>query len=337
MYHPSLDFLRHVLNPQITGFTATLIKKSYSPSGVYRVALEIDESHSVNSTVIVKFIEKGWAGNSWASDRERLYYQTIYPKVGARKPEVYYVGYHPESQTSLLVMEDLSARYSIPSHPYAWTPVEFQAVLRAYAHLHACGEAWLPPLNERQWMLQPQETRWLLDDIPSMVETIISAGIWQPLPGIEKLVEETRRNSPSLQNYPKTMLHYDAVPPNVALPFDLDQDAVLLDWQDVTWGMAELDLAYLFNQPFSSARHIDREQAFKYYWAQRDLIEGKLPPLEIRKVAQRYADIVMSFTLVAVGHLVVHKPYPEGSYPRLHWDSMFEVLYQRLQELSVGN
>jgi len=334
VYTPSLDLLRQVLHPGISNFQIELIKKSFNPSGVYRLALEYSRGQPDSNSVILKYFEPGANPAYWSVDREYSYYQIIYPNVEINKPELYYLGFAEDDKTRVLVLEDLSTRYYIPNHPYFWNKEEFSAILRTYARLHALGANWLPQVHQREWMLQPQETRWDINDIPGMVQVIEQAGIWNHDLDLNQLIAETRTNMGKYADHPITLLHYDTVPPNIGIPNNLQEDAILIDWQDATWGIAELDLAYFFNQPFSSAKNINRQDALDYYWKIRARIEGKLDSPVVRDAIQRYADILLCFTLISAGHRVTLSPYPEGTYPYLHWESMFEILHDRLLELS---
>lgn len=333
MYQANLELLQRVFGLHVTGFEAFLIKQSFNPSGVYRVVLQYGQDRPAPNSVILKFSQPGGPGGSEGADRERLFYERISPDLPVNKPKIYFAGLDDKTQTRLILMEDLTPPYIFPSHPYRWTPEEFRCVLRAYARLHAVGSDYLPHESQRGWMLTPQNTWWNPEEIPAMAEEIVSAKLWPSLPKLGSLVAEILENTQIWSSCPVTLLHYDAVPPNVALPENLEGEAVILDWQDATWGVAELDIAYLFNQPFSSARQIDRQAALRYYWAQRQSIDGLKRPIEERFTIQRLADITMAFTLIYKGHQAALHPYPPGTYPRLHWDSQFGILYDRLQIL----
>jgi hypothetical protein len=333
VYQPNLELLQQVFGLQVIGFEAFLIKQSFNPSGVYRVVLQHHQGHPAPGSVILKFSQPGGPGSLDGADRECLFYERISPDLPVNKPKIYFTGLDDRAQTRLILMEDLTPPYFFPSHPYQWTPEEFRCVLRAYARLHAVGGDYLPHESQRGWMLSPQDTWWKPEEIPALAGVIVSAGLWPSLPKLDNLVEEILENTRLWLSSPATLLHYDAVPPNVALPENLKGEAVILDWQDATWGVAELDIAYLFNQPFSSARHIDRQAALRYYWTQRQSIDGLKRPIEENFAIQRLADITMAFSLIYKGHQAARHPYPQGTYPRLHWDSQFGILYDRLQTL----
>ena len=94
-----------------------------------------------------------------------------------------------------------------------------------------------------------------------LVAELVNLGVWQPLSGIEPLVERTLARQPAFAKEGLTVLHNDVYPGNIGLPYDLGGDAALVDWEMTGWGMAELDLAFMFMQPYRSARQIDRKKA----------------------------------------------------------------------------
>jgi thiamine kinase-like enzyme len=139
-----------------------------------------------------------------------------------------------------------------------------------------------------------------------------------------------------MADYPETLLHNDVCPPNCGLPPNADGECVLVDWEMVGWGLAEMDLAYMFMQPFASERMLDRSEMLEYYWQQRHVLEGVRQPADVERATQRYADAVLALWLVPVAHRVTARPYPEGSAPGDYWEGMFGVLHGRLKALCEG-
>ncbi len=101
----------------------------------------------------------------------------------------------------------------------------------------------------------------------------------------------------------------------------------------VGWGLAEMDLAYMFLGPFGNHRRLNRQKALDYYWRQRQQLSGQRPPADELKALQFYADALWALWLIPVASKVARSPYPPGSPPRLYWDAMYVVLSQRLKEL----
>jgi hypothetical protein len=109
---------------------------------------------------------------------------------------------------------------------------------------------------------------------------------------------------------------------------------MLIDWQDAGIGLPEMDLAYIDLQPFFSGRLIPRQELLSTYWKFRAEIEGGMPAAEERRKRQLHADLIMALWLTRPASRVAVKPYPEGSYPRRHWDSHFGIVYNRLKDLA---
>ena len=106
---------------------------------------------------------------------------------------------------------------------------------------------------------------------------------------------------------------------------------MLIDWQDVGIGMPEMDLAYMDLQPFESGRLIPRSELLSYYWHSRS---DNIPSPAERTNRQLHADLVLALWLTRpASHAALH-PYPEGTYPRMHWDSQFSIVYNRLKSLT---
>ncbi len=331
----TLRSLREVIDPQISGFEDCLIKTSASPSTVHRVALSYPQGHPGVRSVIVKSIAPVWSGDPHGPDREAGFYTKLLPCLDVESPDVYHVGIEPRSQRRLIVMEDISASHRFPPPTHHWKPDEAEYMVKAYARLHVNGQRCLPPENERDWMwrMALHERDWEPETLAGMVYEIAVQGMWAPVPRIEKLIERTLADLAHFARHAPTLLHNDVYPPNVALPLDPGGKATLLDWEMAGWGLAELDLAFMFLQPFRSAQYLDRGKVLGNYWAQRQALEGACPPFEERQAVQSHADALWALSLIPVAHRVAAKPYPTGSAPQVYWESMFGVLHERLSDL----
>lgn len=328
-----LALLRQVIDPHISGFTNSTIKVGASPSSVRRVTLRYRAGYVGVPSVIIKHIAPEWPNDPHGAERECRFYTDILPRLGIRSVHVYHTGIDPETGYRIIVMEDLAAGHVFHPPAHIWTPDEMRCLLRTYARLHAQGRDCLPAEEQRWWMMTRHETRWDAEAVLTMIDDLVAQGIWSPLPRIHLLVERTLAGMQQYADYQVTLLHNDVYPPNIALPHDLHGTAILIDWEMVGWGLAELDLAYLFMQPFGSAHRVNRAEALDYYWAHRQMLEGRSMPARERAEIQRYADAVLALSLVPVAHRVAAAPFPAGSAPRAYWDAMFGVLHARLKEL----
>jgi hypothetical protein len=337
-FAPTLAWLRRTIDPRIAGFTTECIKTNTVQTRVHRVTLEFAGGHPGCRSIIVKTTVPGWPEDPHGPDRELWFYSKLFPRIGFDHPRVHHAGIDPATGRRILVMEDLAGDYRFPPPTHRWSFDELRCALRAYARLHQRGRERLPSADERArlWQMALQQRPWRVDEILTLVDDLTCRGIWARMAGIEQLTERTLVEQADLGVAPPTLLHNDVYPPNVALPHDLDGEAVLLDWEMLGWGMAELDLAFMFLQPFRSAEGIDRLDALDYYWEQRCVLGGSSPRAGERQALQRHADACWALSLVPVAHRAAVQPYPDGSAERTYWDAMFGVLGERLKELCEG-
>ena len=311
---------------------AELIKTTFPWSLVFRVTLS-NQGHSIRESLIVKAVDPKGPSDPLEGERELHFYRSIYPQLPLPKPSLYFLGVDEASGWNVIMLEDLAFGYRIPQQPYQWTPAELQAVLRAYAILHSAS--LVPPASDRNWLNPRHENQLDFDLISGQVEAVQRAGIWGELPELPDLIAYARASSQEYADTAVALLHNDTTPTNAALPINLDsQPAMLIDWQDAGFGMPEMDLAYLDLQPFLCAHLIPRSELLSTYWKMRAEIEGAILSPEERLKRQLHADLVMALWLTRPASRMASHPYPPGSHPRIHWDSLFGIIYNRLKDLA---
>jgi aminoglycoside phosphotransferase (APT) family kinase protein len=331
-FEPNLDLLKQAFGNAIQAFQAELIKTALGWSHVYRVTLtHTSQGYSWRDAVIVKTIDPRGQLTPLEAERELCFYQILHPRLSIPKPEIYYLTTDEETGFHVIVMEDLSPTHRIPVHPYQWRRDELKSVLRAYACLHTSkvdlNYAWLAP---------PHESLLDFERIPEHVAAVQRVGIWGELPGLADLVAYARESCSKYQDEQISLLHGDTTPTNAPIPEDAQnvQPATLIDWQDVGIGMPEFDIAYLDLQPYESARLIPRSELLELYWCYRAEINSEIPCAEERRARQLHADVVTALWLTtAAGRVTLH-PFPEGTPQRMHWDSQYGIIYNRLKSLS---
>lgn len=333
---PWLRLLQQVVDPQISACRAELIKTSASPARVYRLHVRYAPGHSGAFSLIAKLIDPEWKDDPAGAAREWRFYRNLFPALHLPRPAVFFSGPDPASGQGVVLLEDVGADHRFPPARHVWTQAEAQCVLRAYAHLHHAGQHCLPAPGDRGWMYRMSllAASWSGADLAALAHDLARWGLWPPLPRLERLIRRTLDHMPVFAAHPATLLHNDVTPANAALPHNLDAPALLLDWEMAGWGMAELDLAFMFMQPFGSERRLDRQAALDLYWQERYRWDGAPPRAEERQAAQTHADALWALSLIPVAHRMAAQPHPPGSAPALYWRSMHSVVAGRLQNLA---
>lgn len=332
IYEPNFDLLRQAFGNSIQDCHAELIKIALGWSRVYRVTLSRKgQGHSTRETVVVKTMDPSGPSTFLEAERELCYYEILHPKLSIAKPEIYFLTTDEATGFHVVMMEDLSPTHRIPTHPYQWTHEELKSVLRAYAYLHTSVVEHM----DYTWLAPRHESALNFEKIPEQVATVQRAGMWGDLPELSDLIDYARESCEKYANTPLSLIHGDTTPANAPLPRVLDsQPATLIDWQDVGVGMPEFDLAYIDLQPFESGRGVPRTSLLELYWCYRSEMDSDVPSPEERRARQLHADLVFTLWLTASASRVALHPFPEGTYPHMHWSSQFGIVYNRLKALT---
>lgn len=330
-----LSLVRRLFGPQAGLAAVEPLKRSAVSSIVYR--LQVTGAGPAGSlTLIAKQTTAAWADDDDGPPREATFMRLLGHRLTIPQPRVHFAGSFDETGGWLTLVDDVSADYAFPDADHCWTPAELRPILSTYAAFHARGTAVLPELADHAWLFPPYRSRVVrrAGELPENVEALVTAGIWQPLPGLGRLIEATVRNLDEVAT-PDTLVHNDVTPANAGLPRNGRGAALLVDWEMVGTGPAELDLAYMFAQPFDNTRLIDRPAALDWYWQERRRREGRVPTPAARDHAQRQADALLALWLIPVAHTRLLTPFPEGTVPRRYWDAMSGVLERQLRKLSA--
>lgn len=310
------------------------LKHSAAPAVVYRWRV-IDPSGEPRA-LIAKQTAAGWDGDPFGHQREARFLRLLAAAgFDIPQPRVYYAGPLATSEAWLTVVEDVSAAYRFADAAQPWTATDLRPILATYAAFHARGASTLAALDDREWLFPAYRPRVesVAAELPEMVASLVAAGIWSPLPGLGALIERTLRGPEDAPGRAATLVHNDVTPANAGLPRDGRGPALLVDWEMVGSGPAELDLAYMFLQPFDNARNVDRPAALDWYWQARRGLEGRIPSPAERAASQEYADALLALWLIPVAARRLLTPFPPGSGARAYWDSMSRVLERRLGAL----
>jgi aminoglycoside phosphotransferase (APT) family kinase protein len=285
--------------------------------------------HSVRESLIVKAINTEGPYEAVEAERESRFYESIHPALSIPKPVIHFLGLDESTGWLVIVMEDLATTQRIPRHPHQWSRPELESVLRAYARLHSSPFEF----GDHAWLVPPHESVLDFEQIPEQLATVQGAGIWGDLPALPDLIACARESCRKYASAVPALLHGDTTPANSALPGSSTEPATLIDWQDVGFGLPEFDLAYLDLQPFESARGIPRPELLSRYWQFRAEIDPGLPSPQERRARQLHADLVTALWLIAPASRVALHPFPQETYPHMHWVSQYPIVYNRLTEL----
>ena len=283
----------------------------------------------MHESVIVKAANPRGPTDPFDAERESHFYAALYPALNIPKLEIHYIGKDEPSGWLVIAMQDLGATHRTPVHPYRWSRAEVDSVLRAYAGLHTSARGSF----DHAWLVPRHESLLDFDKLPEHVATIQGAGIWGRVPELADLMAFARESCRKFSREELGLLHGDTTPTNAPLPKSSSKAATLIDWQDVGIGLPEFDLAYLDLQPFESARGIPRPELLERYWHFRAEIENGIPSAEERRARQLHADLVTALWLSAAAARVSLHPFPEGTYPHMHWASQYGIVYNRLRAL----
>lgn len=326
-----LTLLQQAIHPEITGANWQRIKTSASPAMVYRVSISLSNGASAPATFVHKQILPDWPQDPNGADREVYFYSALAPQLDIRLPKVYLAGANPVTRERIIFLEALED-YRFPAENHRWTTQESECFLRTYARLHASANSNRLQNLDEDWLMARHETRLDPGELIHQAAELAERGLWRAHP-VERLVDWVENRAKDIQQLPVTLLHNDVFPPNIGLPLDLCGDAVLVDWEMAGIGLPEMDLAFMFTQPYRSHAGLDRQKALEYYWEQRLALEGTIPPLQTRRVRQFYADAVWVLWLIPVAYRMARDPHSKGQAPYRYWTSFLAVLNEKLQAL----
>lgn len=301
---------------------------------MYRARLQYasDEQAQHPTSVIIKRTAHADASGALSPDREYRFYTHIAPRLSIPSAKLYYAGVDRVTQARVLVLEDLEPRYIFHPPDREWSADEVRCILRAYAALHARGAALLREMPDRDWLMAHFAVLPRAEDLLRQTRDLVAQHIWQPMNGLEQMIESSMARWAALQAGAPALLHNDIYPPNLALPRNLHEHAIIIDWEMLGCGAAEMDLAYLFMQPFRNARHVHRAEALAYYWDQRAALGDTPPPAQERAERIHWAERSLVLWFIPLAHRAAAHPYPAGTQARRFWDAMFTVLGERLQQ-----
>ncbi len=347
----TLEFWRKVLHAPITNFTATPIKEGYLPSTVYHVQLESLDSLTPRS-VILKCVRPPWGEDADRRQREYCVYAELVSRMPIPQAARYFMQLADEHSSRAadshthIVMRDLSDEYVFYPETHAWTWTEAQAILRALARMHRAGESLR--VSERPYLMSRLCTRWTPTRVREMFSDLLNtswlrARMERAVACVDPVLNELPHLEKIAAHKPLTLVHYDIYPPNVAFARNAAQpDAVLIDWAGATADIGEIDLAFLFQQPYKSDRLLDWRAALRFYCDERARVTGCAYDWGERCAIFRYARIQALFT----AFLAIHRAWEKCRHTDIRiasdspepymrfYDATLNVILDNLQELA---
>jgi hypothetical protein len=303
MCEVTLDFLREALNAPVERFRTEVLKEGYLPSTVYRVQLE---GAGTPPSVILKCFRPPWGTDTYRGAREYCTYHELLTRIPIPQAGRYFGNLGDEVRHTRIVMEDLQDTHVFYPEAHAWTWSEGQAILRTLAELHSAAESLEPA--RRPYLMSRLCARWTPERMREMVADLmntswLAARVRPVASRMNMLLNELPRLEAAAANEPLTLVHYDVYPPNVALSRDTAHpEAVLIDWAAATADIGEIDLAFVFQQPYKSDRLLDWSAGLRYYWEERKRLTGKPYVWQERLAVFRYARIQALFTTMLAIH-----------------------------------
>lgn len=334
-----------MLHLPVVNAQTTIIKEGFLPTTVYRIHLEYAVESGPRSLVL-KCAKPHWGGDPLGAEREARIYNELLPHIPIPRPELYFTLLGGDENETLIALQDLDDAYVFYRETHAWIWAEAQAILRAYAGLHVAAQSL--GVARCAYLMPPLRTRWTPEDARGMFDDLASAPSLSPrLVPIRPLIEILLSEMPALEalaaREPRTLVHYDAYPPNVGFPRSGDASkAVLIDWALASVDIGEMDIAALFQQPYGSDALLDWRVALRSYCDEKQRLTGEPYDWDERVMLLRYARIQALFTNFVPIHVAWKKAREQGTeispnaadpYAR-YYDAMVNVLRRIIRELT---
>jgi hypothetical protein len=201
--------------------------------------------------------------------REVGFYTELASRAAVAHPECYYAAHDPETQDTVLLLEDVSTRGRALDQVVGCTLEEARPAIRALARFHAgfwddpslVDIDWLPRIGDEPY---PSAVTAAYDAAWPRVQELFPDAM---TPAVQAFGDRYSARIPALFDYlgqpPVVLSHADWRLDN--LFFAPDGDVIALDWQLVDRSVGPRDLAYLVTQSLNVDDRAGYEQAFTWY------------------------------------------------------------------------
>jgi aminoglycoside phosphotransferase (APT) family kinase protein len=197
---------------------------------------------------------RGWTGFHGTHVRELAIYRQADSRLRAVLPRVYGIAEDPQREAYVIVMERLDEHVVLKDtadDPSSWTPALVDVALRQIADVHAIwlgredelvAESWLGRVMTADRMVEMRDL-WR-----ALVEHNVSQHpLWADTIGamrVEESIADVGRWWSELEGMPRTLVHNDFNPRNIALRRDRRR-LVAYDWELATLHVPQRDLVEL--------------------------------------------------------------------------------------------
>lgn len=301
----TLEFLRKALGASVTGFETTVIKEGFVTSTVSRLRLESTDAFTPR-TVILKSATPPWQDDPFGPEREAHVYDELLSHIPIPQARRYYSELGGTERDTKIVMQDLNDAYIFYPETHLWTWTQAQAMLRVLARVHSTAQNL--DIASRSYLMSRLCTRWTAARVREMFSDLANTSWLQErvspaLAPLETILNELPELERIAATEPLTLIHYDVYPPNVAFSRAATAPApVLIDWATAAADIAEIDLAFMFQQPYGSDRLLDWRTALHFYWDERVCLTGEVYDWDERCAVFRYARVQAIFTILLAVH-----------------------------------
>jgi hypothetical protein len=244
--------------------------------------------------------------------REANFYEQLSPRTTVGHPACYHSQHDPETQDSVLLLEDVSTRGRLLDQIAGCSVREARPAVRCLANLHACF--WDDStLDDAGWLLR-------LTDDPYPGAVAFAYGTAWPrvqeffpeliTPDVQAFGDRYAEQIPALfaklSEPPLVLAHGDWRLDN--LFFTPDDDVIAVDWQLIDRSVGPRDLAYLATQSVNVPNRAGYEELFAIYIG--DLAaRGVTPDEKWAFEMYRYGTMLgFAYPVIAAGALTIDDP-----------------------------
>jgi len=244
--------------------------------------------------------------------REVGFYTGLSARTSIQHPQCHYAAHDPETQDTVLLLEDVSPRGHALDQVAGCSLREARPAIRTLAQLHACF--WDDPtLADVGWLLRlsddpyPGAVAFAYDTAWPRVQELFPDDI---TPAVKSLGDAYAARIPALfaklTEPPLVLAHADWRLDN--LFFTPDDEVIAVDWQLIDRSVGPRDLAYLVTQSLNIDDRAGYEQAFTTYLS--DLAEHDIEPdADWAWEMYRYGTLLgFVYPVIAAGALTIEDP-----------------------------